>query len=62
MTRRRNARTEETVPPPDWAHVVTELQRQLTEQQQMIAAMMNQQGMWKLRTNLKPMTLFLMIG
>lgn len=44
MTRRRNARTEETVPPPDWAQVVTELQRQLTEQQQMIAAMMNQQG------------------
>ncbi|XP_042396438.1 uncharacterized protein LOC121986538 [Zingiber officinale] len=44
MARRRNTRAEETEPPPDLMHVVTELQRQVTEQQQMITALLNQQG------------------
>ena len=44
MARRRNTRADEIAPPPDLMHVVTELQRQVTEQQQMITALLNQQG------------------
>ena len=43
MARRRNTRADEIAPPPDLMHVVTELQRQVTEQQQVINALMNQQ-------------------
>ena len=41
MARRRGNRADETVTPPDLTQVVTDLQRQITEQQQVITALMN---------------------
>ncbi|XP_074565164.1 uncharacterized protein At2g33490-like [Curcuma longa] len=41
---RRGNRTNETVNQPDLTHLVAELQRQITEQQQTINTLMNQQG------------------